>query len=47
MIILQIIDDVPVYNITTITDAFAMINTRYDAKTGEMVMEEIPGIIVI
>ena len=45
MIILQVIENIPVYNITSITEAFAMINTRINAKTGEMVLEEMRSIL--
>jgi len=45
LIIVQIIDKLPVYNVTTITEAFSMINTRFDAKTGKIILDEIRSIL--
>jgi len=45
LMIVQVIDGKEVYNVTTITEAFSMINTRFDAKTGEIVLDEIRSIL--
>ncbi|MCA9477829.1 MAG: hypothetical protein KC535_01645 [Nanoarchaeota archaeon] len=39
LIIVQVINDIPVYNITIITAAFSMITTHINALTGELVKE--------
>lgn len=40
IVILQIIDKIPVYNITVVTASFAMITFRIDALTGAVLKEE-------
>lgn len=45
ILILQVINDVPLYNITTITSSFNMINTRFDAKSGEIISDKISSVL--
>lgn len=45
LIIVQIIENIPVYNITTITTSFSMINIRFNALTGEIILDECRSIL--
>ncbi|MGE0793049.1 MAG: hypothetical protein AB7V77_02605 [Candidatus Woesearchaeota archaeon] len=45
LMIVQVIDGQQIYNITTITQAFMMINTRFDAKTSEIILDEIRSVL--
>ena len=45
MLIVEVINKVPVFNVTTITSSFHMINTRFDAKTGEIILDELRSIL--
>lgn len=45
MLIVQVINEIPVFNITSITTSFHMINIRMDAKTGEIILDELKSIL--
>lgn len=40
IVILQTVDKLPIYNITAVTQSFAMINFRIDALTGSVIKEK-------
>lgn len=45
LLIIQVINDVPVFNITAITTSFHMINIRLNAITLEIILNEIKSIL--
>jgi hypothetical protein len=45
LLIIQVIDGVTVFNITTVTKSFNMINTRFNGESGEIILDKINSIL--